>query len=159
MDLIELVSLTGSFVDGLGIGEAVAKRNAAVAGAARVVFASAFPEDALAMVLPTPPGSPDEASASGADSAARSRREALKLAQLSIVPLIELTLSLLGDQSEVEPGRTALVLGGGLMMSKGYRGLLEEGLRREGVRFAEEIVVADAAGAGAEGLARVEFGV
>ena len=157
MDLIELVSLTGSFVDGLGIGEAVAKRNAAVAGAARVVFAPAFPEDALAMVLPTPPGSPDEAS--GADSAARSRREALKLAQLSIVPLIELTLSLLGDQSEVEPGRTALVLGGGLMMSKGYRGLLEEGLRREGVRFAEEIVVADAAGAGAEGLARVEFGV
>jgi len=154
MDLIEIVSLTGSFVDGLGIGEAVAKRNAAVAGASRVVFAWAFPKDTIP---PTPPDSPDKDF--GLDLNVLSRREALKLAEMSIVPLIELAMSLLGDRSVVMPEHTALALGGGLMMSKGYRALLEEGLKRQGVKFAEEVVVGDAAGAGARGLARVEFGV
>ena len=154
MHLIELVSLTGPFVDGLSIGEAVAKRNAAVAGAARVVFTWAFPEDAEP---PTPPDSPDKES--GLDLAALSRVEALSLAKASVAPLIELTMSLLGDQSVVKPEKTVLALGGGLMMSKGYRSLLEAGLRSEGLRFGEEVVVGDAAGVGARGLARVEFGI
>ncbi len=155
MDIIELVSLTGSFVEGLSIGEAVAKRNAAVAGAARVVFSWAFPEDRQE-VPPTPPDSPHDSI--GFNLAALSRKEALTLSEKSIIPLIELTMSLLGDQSVVRPERTTLAMGGGLMMSKGYRRLLEEGLRGEGVRFAEERVVADAAGVGARGLAGVEFG-
>jgi len=156
MDLIELISLTATSFLCLGVGEAVAKRNASVAGAARVVFAWAFPDDGIPL-LPTPPDSPDKDS--GLDLAAASRAEALRLAQRSIIPLIELTLELLGDQSVVDPGHTALALGGGLMMSKGYRGLLEDGLRREGVGFGQEVVVRDAAGEGARGLARVEFGV
>ncbi|CAD6583383.1 MAG: hypothetical protein TREMPRED_003535 [Tremellales sp. Tagirdzhanova-0007] len=154
MDLIELVSLTGPFVDGLSIGEAVAKRNAAVAGAARVVLTWAFPDDAEP---PTPPDSPDKES--GLDLAGLSRDTALRLAKASVAPLIELTMSLLGDQSVVTPEKTVLALGGGLMMSKGYRGLLEAGLRSEGVSFGEEVVVGDAAGVGARGLARVEFGI
>ena len=167
MDLIELVSLTGPFVDGLSIGEAVAKRNAAVAGAARVVFSWAFPEEHSnpvggevvvgGGVPPTPPDSPDDDA--GLDLVAKSRMDARRLADMSIVPLIELTMSLLGDGSMVKADRTALALGGGLMMSRGYRGLLERGLEKRGLRFGEQVVVSDAAGAGARGLARVEFGV
>jgi hypothetical protein len=43
------------------------------------------------------------------------------------------------------------------MMSKGYRGLLLEGLKAHGVEWQDVEVVDDAAGVGAQGLAAVEF--
>ncbi|RXK39234.1 hypothetical protein M231_03454 [Tremella mesenterica] len=148
MLLIELTSLTsweGS------TGEAVARRNAMVAGSARIVLSWAFdrssPPSPHALADPRSPDDPMEAS----------RREARALAKKSIGPMIELTLDLLGDGSTVTPEDTALVLGGGLWQSRGYRDLLLEGLRKQGVVFSQVRVVQDAAGEGAKGLARVEF--
>jgi hypothetical protein len=167
MDLISIVSLTGPFVEGLSVGEATAKRNAFMAGAARVVFKWAFPEDAGTTVPPSPPASDGSASSfshtldsqpNDDDPVAASHAEALRLARSAVRSLIELTIDLLGDGSIVRPESTALALGGGLWMSKGYRNLLLEGLRKEGVVFRETVVVGDAAGAGAAGLAKVEFG-
>lgn len=169
MDLIEICTLTGAWADGLDAGEATAKRNAVVAGAARVVFRHAFAEDEGTTTFPPSPpaflsplssssSTPKDLSSSD-DPIQRSHQEALKLAKRSVVPMIELTMDLLGDQSIVKPEDSVLALGGGLMMSVGYRGLLLDGLRKEGVRFREERVVGDAAGVGARGLAGVEFGI
>ena len=163
MDTIEIVSLTGRWVATTtgDIGEISAKRNAMVAGAARVLLRWAFPEDAQE-VPPTPPGShttPNAASSlENDDPHATSVSEALRLAKMSISPLIVLTLELLGDRSIVNPQETVLALGGGLMMSRGYRGLLLEGLKKQGVNWGLVQVVDDAAGVGAMGLHKVEFG-
>jgi hypothetical protein len=138
-----------------------------MAGAARVVFKWAFPEDTGTTIPPSPPASDGSASSfshtqemqpNDDDPVAASHAEALKLARSAARSLIELTIDLLGDGSIVRPENTALALGGGLWMSKGYRNLLLEGLRKEGVVFRETVVVGDAAGAGAAGLAKVEFG-
>jgi hypothetical protein len=159
MDLISIVSLTGPFVEGLSVGEATAKRNAIMAGAARVVFKWAFPEDQGDNPPPSPPASDEPMSSpTGDDPIAASHAEALGLAKSAIRSLIQLTVDLLGDGTVVKPESTALALGGGLWMSNGYRSLLQEGLRKEGVVFRQTVVVGDAAGAGAAGLARVEFG-
>ena len=155
MDLINIVSLTGPFVEGLSIGEATAKRNAFMAGAARVVFKWAFPDDGNTLP-PSPPAT--ESSNDEEDPMAASHSEALGLATKAVKALIELTLELLGDRSVVKPESTALALGGGLWMSKGYRTLLQDGLKKEGVVFRQMLLVSDAAGAGAVGLASVEFG-
>lgn len=42
-------------------------------------------------------------------------------------------------------------------MSEGYREMLLDGLKKEGVNFGRVIVVGDAAGEGAQALGRVEF--
>ncbi|OXG27048.1 hypothetical protein C360_06740 [Cryptococcus neoformans Bt15] len=178
LDLINVASLTASGMaePTESVGEATSRRNALLAGAARVVFKHAFPGD----VSPpsgslTPPGSTD----AGADmdddhENTPSRRqpeeskhddilnqashlEALSIARQAAAPLISLTLSLLGDRTIVKPERSALTLGGGLMMSEGYREMLLDGLKKEGVRFGRVMVVGDAAGEGAQALGRVEF--
>ena len=163
MDLIELVSLTGRWVQGTpgDIGEISAKRNATVAGAARVLLRWAFPEDAQDL----PPTPPESTTSNGTplleheDPIVQSTKEALRLAKMSIEPLIQLTVELLGDRSIVLPEETALALGGGLMMSRGYRRLLLEGLKKQGIEWGLVQVIDDAAGVGAQGLAKVEFGV
>ena len=163
MDLIELVSFTGRWVAGTAgdIGEISAKRNATVAGAARVLLRWAFPEDAQD-IPPSPPGSSTSHSAASNldhdDPNATSVSEALRLAKMSVAPLIDLTIELLGDRSIVNPQETALALGGGLMMSRGYRGLLLEGLKKQGINWGLVQVIDDAAGVGALGLHKVEFG-
>ncbi|KAK8866105.1 hypothetical protein IAR55_001256 [Kwoniella newhampshirensis] len=177
LDLITITSLTGPGNQGLDAGEATSRRNALIAGAARVVFRWAFPDDVAAAPtanggIPTPPGSADgqpeqeldqpqidgDGDLLSKDDENGSHEEALRLAKHSVAPLIELTTSLLGDGSVVRPSRTALALGGGLMMSKGYRSLLLEGLKKDGIDFGKVVVVKDAAGEGARGLSRVEFG-
>ncbi|ORX37403.1 hypothetical protein BD324DRAFT_579474 [Kockovaella imperatae] len=159
MDLIELVSLTGRWVRGTSgdVGEISAQRNAKVAGAARVVLRWAFPEDSQESP-PSPPNSSSSNGMEGDDPFTQSTREALRLAKMSITPMIDLTTELLGDGSIVQPGETALALGGGLMMSRGYRGLLLDGLKKQGIEFGLVQVIDDAAGVGAMGLSKVEFG-
>ncbi|WWD17689.1 hypothetical protein CI109_102130 [Kwoniella shandongensis] len=158
LDLITITSLTGPGSEGLDAGEATSRRNALIAGAARVVFRWAFPDDVGGGGLPTPPGSAESETTTTTKEEKASHEEALRLAKLSVRPMIELTTSLLGDGSVVKPSRTALALGGGLMMSQGYRTLLLEGLKKDGINFEKVVVVRDAAGEGARGLARVEFG-
>ncbi|WWC99863.1 hypothetical protein V866_006772 [Kwoniella sp. B9012] len=180
-DLITLASLSNSIFDGLDIGEATAKRNAKIAGAARVVLKWAFPdENPVRNGLPTPPGSTDgegedssdvdmdmESEAevesemtSGLGIDEKSQKEAMKIVSKSIQPLIELTLECLGDMSVVKLDNTILVLGGGLMMSKGYRSLLLDGLTKteEKVRFKRVLKVDDSAVEGARALGKIEFG-
>lgn len=191
MDLINVVSLNDNTFNGVSIGTATAKRNALMAGAARIVFRHAFPADCSSSPviaapmranvnintnanggIPSPPlsdSSIDQAvtlpnghghSADTAEVTANdnSQKEALKIARSAIRSLIDLTLDLLGDGSVVRPETTALSLGGGLWQSPGYRGLLLDGLKNEGVVFREFMVIADAAGEGARGVAQVEFG-
>lgn len=158
------------------VGEETSRRNALLAGAARVVFKHAFPGD----VSPrsgslTPPGITDAGADMDDDHENTSSRrqpeeskhddilnqashlEALSIARQAAAPLISLTLSLLGDRTIVKPERSALTLGGGLMMSEGYREMLLDGLKKEGMRFGRVMVVGDAAGEGAQALGRVEF--
>ena len=148
MELIGIVSLTGPFVEGLSTGEASAKRNSFMAGAAKVVIRWALGE-----------GEPVE----DGPGAEESRREAKRIVDESIVPLVDLTLDLLGDRMTVLPELTALSLGGGLMQSPGCRRLLLEGLARgnakgPGVVFKQVLCPEDVAGEGARGVARIEFG-
>ncbi|OCF54252.1 hypothetical protein L486_08166 [Kwoniella mangroviensis CBS 10435] len=180
-DLITLASLSNSISDGLDIGEATAKRNAKIAAAARVVLKWAFPdENPVRNGLPTPPGSTDgevedssdvdmdmESEAevelemiSGLGTDEKSQKEAMKIVSKSIQPLVELTLECLGDMSVVKLDKTILVLGGGLMMSKGYRSLLLDGLAEteDKVRFKRVLKVDDSAVEGARALGKIEFG-
>lgn len=142
-DLIGIVALMGDFTEGLSTGEASAKRNAYLAGAARVVFKWAFPSADVAFTT---------------EAEQKSHEHALKLAQQSIVPLVDLTAEALGDRTVVDPTRTALNLGGGLMNADGYRQLLLDGLKARGVVFRDVVLVGDAAGEGAKALAAVTFG-
>lgn len=143
-ELIGIVSLMTDFVDGLTIGEAQAKRNAYLAGAARVVFKWAFPSEQDAVV---------ETELQKAAHAA-----ALKIAHDSSKPMVTLTLESLGDRTVVFPDRTALNLGGGLWNSEGYRTLYLENLKKQGVVFRTVNLVTDAAGESAKALAGVVFG-
>ncbi|KAL1409134.1 hypothetical protein Q8F55_005961 [Vanrija albida] len=143
-ELIGIVSLMTSFVDGLTIGEASAKRNAYQAGAGRVVFKWAFPADSGVQIT--------------TDLEKASHEAALKIAKSAIEPLVDLAVSALGDGSVVDPARTALTLGGGLMNSNGYRQLLMDGLKARGVAFRDVLLVDDAAGEGGKALAAVAFG-
>lgn len=156
MGLIDVTSLSGPYVEDLSVGEAVAKRNALMAGAAKVVFKYAFPDDNI-ISPPSPPMSLDSDSASGFDPYQESRREALRLATKSVEPMVELTTELLGDRTVVDPRHSALSLGGGLWNSMGYRKLFLDKLRKDGIEFKEVLVVGDPGGEGAKGLARVEF--
>jgi hypothetical protein len=162
MELIELIQHTGRWMDGTSDpGQIASRRNAVLAGAARIVLRWAFPEDHIQQP-PSPPASDTSVSTPNSDADdldGLSRHEALALAKRAVVPLIDLTLSLLGDQTVVKPERSVLCLGGGLMMSKGYRGFLLEGLRKEGVEWGSVQVVHDAAGVGASGLAAVQYGM
>ncbi|WVQ77015.1 hypothetical protein IAR50_006694 [Cryptococcus sp. DSM 104548] len=208
VELIGLMSLGESELLGLGMGEAVGRRNALVAGAARVVFRYAFPNDkevvkdredkeraklaqardagadgdgedwgesersstsslSLGMeetpsLAASPPRIPPLASPPSPshtkDSLAQCHTQALTLTSQSVSPLISLTLSLLGDRSIVRPASSCLALGGGLMMSEGYRGLLLDGLRERGVEVGRVVVVGDAAVEGVRGLGKVEWG-
>ena len=162
MELIELIQHTGRWMDGTSDpGEITSRRNAKLAGAARIVLRWAFPEDHLQQP-PSPPASDTSISTPGSDTddlGSLSQHEALALARRAVVPLIDLTVSLLGDRTVVKPERSVLCLGGGLMMSKGYRGFLLEGLRKEGVEWGSVQVVHDAAGVGASGLAAVQNGL
>jgi hypothetical protein len=159
MDLIGICSLTGPSNSDLSIGEATAKRNAYMAGVARTVLRWAFPDDSS---LPSPPASlrsvdMDSNTPSLDAGVTRSREEAFKIVKKAIQPMVDMTIDLLGDGSVVKPETTVLALGGGLWQSKGYRGLLQDGLKKEGVKFAKVLLVDDAAGVGAIGLASVEF--
>ena len=166
MDLIEIVSHTDRWI-GPGVsdpGQVASRRNAMLAGAARIVLRWAFPEDQAARAeitegqLPTPPDSKTNSPLpTTAQTDVASRSEALTLARMAIRPMVDLTLALLGDRTKVRPERSVLSLGGGLMMSKGYRGMLLDGLKKEGVEWRFVQVVNDAAGAGALGLAAAEF--
>ncbi|ODN77970.1 hypothetical protein L202_05062 [Cryptococcus amylolentus CBS 6039] len=203
LELIGLVSLGEVDSLGMSVGEAVGKRNALIAGAARIVFRYAFPHDeqvvkdredkdrtkraAAAAALAAGRGmrgwegegdvdwsgsergsisssssmlslSPDPESADSEETIHQSHLLALQLSRQSSLPLIQLTLSLFGDQSIVRPSSSCLALGGGLMMSEGYRGMLLEGLEKEGVRVGRVVVVGDAAVEGARGLAKVQWG-
>lgn len=175
MDIINVVSLNDNTFSGVSIGTATARRNALMAGAARIVFRHAFPEEqsstpALARSpvptgqMPSPPLSETESSSSNGDSCNKSsdegsHAEGLKIARSAIRSLIDLTLDLLGDRTVVKPETTALSLGGGLWQCAGYRDLLLSGLKKEGVEFNRFMVVSDAAGVGAKGVAQVEFGL
>lgn len=151
MDLIGSMALTSSSWEGLGIGEAQARRNATMAGAARVVLSCAFPDDATG--LPSPPTSePKDVPVSP------SQAEALRIAVASAAPVAKLIMECLGDQTVVRPETTALCLGGGLWNSKGYRELVMGELAKQNIVFGVDLLVRDPAGAGASGLARVEFG-
>lgn len=152
MELIGIVSLIGPSAEDMSIGEGTAKRNAYMAGAARTVLRWAFPVDA------SPPSPPASERSDEMDSSDASQMEAMKLVRKAIQPMVEMTIDLLGDGSVVRPETTVLALGGGLWQSKGYRGLFQEGLKKEGVEFAKVLLVDDAAGVGAQGLASVEFG-
>lgn len=173
MDIINVVSLNDNTFSGVSIGTATARRNALMAGAARIVFNHAFPAARTSVSSsrpsvngkpPSPPLSETESSSS-AESAQKevtdtgSQAEGLRIARSAIRSLIDLTLSLLGDKTVVHPETTALALGGGLWQCAGYRELLLAGLEKEDVRFRETMVVSDAAGVGAKGLAQVEFGL
>jgi len=151
IDLIGSMALTSSNWEGLGVGEAQAKRNATMAGAARVVLSWAFPEDATG--LPSPPSSEPKES-----SQTPSQREALRIAVASAAPVAELIIECLGDRTVVQPKATALCLGGGLWNSKGYRDLVMGELEKRRIHFGVDLLVRDPAGAGASGLALVEFG-
>lgn len=142
-ELIGIVSLMSDFSDGLTTGEASAKRNAYQAGAARVVFKWAFPEEQGVTVT--------------TDLEMASHVAALKIAQSAIKPVIDLTLETLGDRTVVDPQRTAFNLGGGLWNSPGYRKLCLDGLAVEGVNFRSINLVDDAAGEGAKALAGAVF--
>lgn len=165
MDIINVVSLNDNTFSGVSIGTATARRNALMAGAARIVFRHAFPADR--QFPPSPPlseggyenghGCNGNGNGNGHEDDG-SRKEALKIARSAIRSLVDLTLDLLGDGSVVCPRTTALALGGGLWQSEGYRSLLIKGLKSEGVEFRDCILVGDAAGVGARGLASVEFG-
>lgn len=158
MDLIDVTSLSGPYVADLSVGEAVAKRNALMAGAAKVVFKYAFPEDE-GISPPSPPISLDSRSSHGGevDLVQESRREASRIARKSVQPMVELTTDLLGDRTVVDPRSSALSLGGGLWNSNGYRKLFLDQLQKDGIDFKEVLVVGDPGGEGAKGLARVEF--
>lgn len=168
-DLINLVALTGPLTDGLPVGDATSKRNAMLAGAARIVLGWAYPDERqvdqspAAAVVPSttvPPPSPPESERSQEDETTdtdESQSVALKLVRKGIEPLVELAIGLLGDGTAVQPETTVLALGGGLFMSKGHRQLLREGLEREGVHFADIVLCRDAAGEGARAIAKVEF--
>lgn len=142
-ELIGISALMGDFVEGLTTGEAAAKRNAYQAGAARVVFKWAFPEEQGVTI--------------SNDLERQSHGAALKIAHSAIRPLIELALETLGDRTVVDPQRAALNLGGGLWNSEGYRTHFLEGLAGEGVTFRSVNLVDDAAGEGAKALASVVF--
>lgn len=142
--LIGIVSLMTDFADGLSTGEAQAKRNAYLAGAARVVFKWAFPSEGGVKI-----SEPTEEAAHTA---------ALKIAESAIRGVINLTLETLGDRSVVFPERTALNLGGGLWNSDGYRTLYLDGLAAEGAVFRHVNLVTDAAGESAKALAGVVWG-
>jgi hypothetical protein len=159
MGVIDVTSLSGPYVQGLSVGEAVAKRNALMAGAAKVVFKYAFPDtEEENMGPPSPPMSLDSDKGAGPDLIQESRKEALRLATKSVEPMVELTTELLGDRTVVDPRHSALSLGGGLWNSNGYRRLFLENLKRDGIEFKEVLLVGDPGGEGAKGLARVEFG-
>nr|XP_019015109.1 uncharacterized protein I206_01197 [Kwoniella pini CBS 10737]OCF53890.1 hypothetical protein I206_01197 [Kwoniella pini CBS 10737] len=180
-ELINLASICDDSFKGLNVGEATAKRNALIAGSARVVLKWAFPEDQPinpTSGLPTPPGSTDgdvdvdselnndldiemesELGASAPlEEIEKAHNEAKKLIRKAIEPLVELTLECLGDLTVVKMERTALVLGGGLMMSPGYRNLLLSRLAKLAVEFGKVILVEDAAKEGAEALSNFVFG-
>lgn len=158
MELIGICSLIGPAAEELSIGEATAKRNAYMAGAARTVLRWAFPDDASP---PSPPASERSVDMDPLpekeDEISQSRQEALRIVHKAITPMVELTIDLIGDGTVVKPQSTVLALGGGLWQSKGYRYLMKDGLKKEGVEFARVLLVDDAAGVGAEGLASVEF--
>ncbi|TYJ54842.1 hypothetical protein B9479_004513 [Cryptococcus floricola] len=208
LELIGLVSLGEAESLGMGVGEAVGRRNALIAGAARIVFRHAFPHDeqvvkdrqdrertrmaaaaaALAagrggmrgwegegdvdwsesergsisssssMLSLSPDPDPESSPPDSEDAIHQSHLLALHLSRQSSLPLTQLALSLLGDRSTVRPASACLALGGGLMMSEGYRGMLLEGLEGEGVRVGRVVVVREAAVEGARGLAKVQWG-
>jgi len=168
MELIELVSQTDRWIrpGATDPGQVASRRNAMIAGAARIVLRWAFPEDGAEASdklledtqLPSPPDSNANSPGPIPDTSdMASRLEALVLARKAIQPMVDLTLALIGDRTKVRPERSVLSLGGGLMMSKGYRGMLLDGLKREGVEWRYVQLVNDAAGAGACGLAALEF--
>lgn len=168
MGLIDVTSLSGPYVADLSVGEAVAKRNALMAGAARIIFKYAFPEDDSTNTNtnvnihapPSPPTSLDSLQSHNEphiDPYQESKREALRLAKWAVEPMVELTTELLGDRTVVRPESSALSLGGGLWNSKGYRKLFLDCLKKDGIYFKEVLVVSDPGGEGAKGLARVEF--
>lgn len=158
MNLIDVTSLSGPYVADLSVGEAVAKRNALMAGAAKVVFKYAFPEDE-GISPPSPSISLDSHSSQGGDvdPIQESRKEASRIARKSVEPMVELTTELLGDRTVVDPKSSALSLGGGLWNSNGYRKLFLDQLEKDGIDFKEVLVVGDPGGEGARGLAKVEF--
>lgn len=119
-----------------------------IAQAAPIVLAFAFPQPPCSSSPLSPAPTPCPAS----------HAAALALARAAAAPVVGHVLRLLGDRSVVRPGRALLTLGGGVWRSGGFVGLLLEGLRGEGVVFAEVGVVGDAAGEGAGALAGVERG-
>jgi hypothetical protein len=164
MDVIELCGVVGPWYEGMRPGEATAKRNARMAGAARVLLGWAFPEESLTPKPYFMSNGKSNGNGSGLSNTSysleeQSQREAYRLAKMSIEGMVELVLQLHGDGSVVHASTSVLALGGGLMTSPGYRGLLLDGLREAGVVFSRVSVVADAAGEGAKGLANVEWGL
>lgn len=81
-----------------------------------------------------------------------SRRIALSILQEAIEPLVEATLRLIGDRSEVDPAKGSLSLGGGLWNSEGYKDMLLEKLKKKGVEFAQVAIVKSAAEEGVKAL-------
>ncbi|WWC86429.1 uncharacterized protein L201_001306 [Kwoniella dendrophila CBS 6074] len=188
-DLITIATLTNTMFDGMHPNEATAKRNAMIAGSARIILKWAFPEDQLVAPtsgLPTPPGSlngeskteneigeHDDIDSDTVMSSEpeivntkihfsvdepenlKSHKEAKNLVYKSIKSLRELTLECLGDLTTMNLHKTSLVLGGGLMMSEGFKNLLLDVLQKENVTFKNVITVDDAAGEGARALSRL----
>ena len=160
MECIDLVSLTGKWVgeDAYDPGTLSSRRNATIAGAARIVLRWAFPDDGTeTQGPPSPPISISTLDSSDENEVLASQRRAYELALKAVQPMIELTIDLLGDRTVVDSRKSCLALGGGLMMSKGYRGLLLDGLKKKDIHWGAVQVVSDAAGDGAAGLAAVEF--
>ncbi|GAA5888476.1 hypothetical protein JCM6882_008634 [Rhodosporidiobolus microsporus] len=81
-----------------------------------------------------------------------SRAMALSILEEAMAPLVETVRRLVGTREVVQPERAVLSLGGGMWKAKGYERLLVDGLKAQGITFAEVKVVESAAEEGAYSL-------
>jgi N-acetylglucosamine kinase-like BadF-type ATPase len=147
-DLVGITSISGPYTMGLSAERAITKRNALIAGSARILIDWAFDEDHVTKT-------PDRYSEYPVEILRRSQQEALRLVRHSASCVARMIGELLGDGGVIIPQETVLCLGGGLMKSAGYSQQVFEqlGLPRES--FHKVIEVEDAALEGAQLLARI----
>ncbi|GAA5862069.1 hypothetical protein JCM3774_006160 [Rhodotorula dairenensis] len=81
-----------------------------------------------------------------------SRTIAMEIVRDAITPVVQTVVTLTGNDTDVDPQRTLLSLGGGMWSAEGYRALLLERLQAEGVVFAEVRFVESAAEEGVRAL-------
>ncbi|GAA5960655.1 hypothetical protein JCM21900_005443 [Sporobolomyces salmonicolor] len=90
------------------------------------------------------------------DADDESRAMARSILEEALGPLVETTLTLIGDRSVVDPSKGALFLGGGLWNSEGYLRMLTTSLAAKQVAFAKVGIVKSAAEEGARALVALD---